>query len=286
MKKLIVAKNIGFCFGVKRAVEKTEELLSSLKSIATVGNIVHNPLVMENLKSKGLKVYDSIDMVKDENFLIRSHGIPKRDIEKLKRFNIKIYDMTCPFVKKIHKLVENLTKDKYKIFIVGNKKHPEVLGIKGYGKSIVVVENVKELKKYKNININKLAIIGQTTLTFENYIKTVKRILNILKAKEFLVINTICKVTEDREKESFQIAKLVDAVLVLGGKNSSNTKKIFRICKKECKNTFFVEKFSDLSKINLDIFKNVGVTSGTSTPNFFIIEIIEYLKKIGYKEVE
>jgi 4-hydroxy-3-methylbut-2-enyl diphosphate reductase len=285
MKRLIVAKNIGFCFGVKRAVEMTEKLLEKLESLSTVGDIVHNPLVMENLKFKGLKVYNSISEVKGKYFLIRSHGLAKKEIEKLKKANLEIYDMTCPFVKKIHYLVESLSNNGYNILIVGNKKHPEVLGIKGYGKNISVIENKLDVSKYRYYEKSKIAIVSQTTLNFNYYFDVVKNIINMIEAKEILVLNTICKITEEREKESTEIAKFVDAIFVLGGRESSNTKKLFKICKKECKNTFFVEKISDLCKIKLTNFNNLGIISGTSTPDFFIKEVIEYLKKIGYKEV-
>ncbi|MCM8767299.1 MAG: 4-hydroxy-3-methylbut-2-enyl diphosphate reductase [Candidatus Omnitrophica bacterium] len=285
MKKIIVAKNIGFCFGVKRAVETTEELLYKLKSLSTVGDVVHNPLVMEKLKLKGLKVYNSIEEVKGKFFLIRSHGLPKNQIEKLKKLNFKIYDMTCPFVKKIHYLVEDLSNKCYTILIVGNKNHPEVLGIKGYGRNIKIIENKQDILKHKHKKLDRVAVISQTTLNFDYYYDIVKNIIEMVKAKEMLVLNTICKVTEEREKESIEITKKVDTVLVLGGKESSNTKKLFKICKKECKYCFLVENFSDLSKINFNNFNEVGIISGTSTPNFFIKEVIEYLKKIGYKEV-
>jgi (E)-4-hydroxy-3-methyl-but-2-enyl pyrophosphate reductase len=285
MKRLIVAKNIGFCFGVKRAVEMAEKLLEKLESLSTVGDIVHNPLVMENLKFKGLKVYNSISEVKGKYFLIRSHGLAKKEIEKLKKANLEIYDMTCPFVKKIHYLVESLSNNGYNILIVGNKKHPEVLGIKGYGKNISVIENKLDVSKYRYYEKSKIAIVSQTTLNFNYYFDVVKNIINMIEAKEILVLNTICKITEEREKESAEIAKFVDAIFVLGGRESSNTKKLFKICKKECKNTFFVEKISDLCKIKLTNFNNLGIISGTSTPDFFIKEVIEYLKKIGYKEV-
>ncbi|HOK55752.1 MAG TPA: 4-hydroxy-3-methylbut-2-enyl diphosphate reductase [bacterium] len=285
MKRLIVAKNIGFCFGVKRAVETTEKLLEKLKSLSTVGDIVHNPLVMENLKLKGLKVFNSVSEIKGKYFLIRSHGLAKKEIEKLKKSNLEIYDMTCPFVKKIHYLVENLSNTGYNILIVGNKSHPEVLGIKGYGRNIKVIESKEDLLKYKYFRGKKVAVVSQTTLNFNYYFEIVKDIVKMVESNKILVLNTICKITEEREKEGVEIAKSSDAVFILGGKESSNTKKLFKICKKECKNTFFIEKFADLSKIKFSDFKNIGIVSGTSTPNFFIRKVIEYFKKIGYKEV-
>jgi 4-hydroxy-3-methylbut-2-enyl diphosphate reductase len=279
MKKLLVAKNIGFCFGVKRAVEETEKLLKKF-SLSTIGDIVHNPMVMEKLKSKGLNVFNSIKELKGKYFLIRSHGLSKKDIEKIKKLGFEIFDLTCPFVKKIHNLVENLNKKNYYIIIIGNKNHPEVLGIKGYGEKIDIIEKKKDFFNFKNKKMEKVAIIGQTTLNFNCFLGFAKDIINKINAREFLIINTICKVTEEREKEGIEIAKKSDAVFVLGGKGSSNTKKLFNICKNFCKNTFHIEKISDLGKINLNKFEKIGIVSGTSTPHFFINEVLEYIKKL------
>ncbi|MCM8805076.1 MAG: 4-hydroxy-3-methylbut-2-enyl diphosphate reductase [Candidatus Omnitrophica bacterium] len=280
MKKLIIAKNIGFCFGVKRAVETSEKLLEKIPSLDTVGDIVHNPLVMEKLKSKNLNVCNSIKEIKGKYFLIRTHGLSRKEIEELKNRKIKIFDMTCPFVKKIHYLVENLNKKGYHIIIIGNKNHPEVLGIKGYGEKINIIEKEKDIFYCKKNKMEKIAIIGQTTLNFSFFLRFIEIILKKIKAKEVLIYNTICKVTEEREEEGKEISKKVECVLTLGGKESSNTKKLFEICKKICENTFYIEKISDLSKINFKKFKSIGIISGTSTPNFFIKEVIEYLKKI------
>ena len=280
MKKLFVAKNIGFCFGVKRAVEQTEKLLEKLQSLSTIGDIVHNPIIMEKLKSKGLNVYNSIEKLNGKYFLIRSHGLSKKEIEKIKKLGFEVFDLTCPFVKKIHNLVENLNKKGYYIIIIGNKNHPEVLSIKGYGKKIYIIEKKEDFFNFRRKKMEKVAVIGQTTLNFEYFLDFVKYIVNKINAKEFLIINTICKVTEEREKEGIEIAKKSDAVFVLGGKESSNTKKLFNICKNFCTNTFHIEKISDLSKINFKKFKKIGIVSGTSTPHFFINEVIEYIKKV------
>lgn len=286
MKKLIVAKNIGFCFGVKRAVETAEKLLEKISSLYTIGNIVHNPLVIKKLKKEGLIVCNSIEDVKGKHFLVRSHGLSKNEIEKLKKGNKKIFDMTCPFVKRIHYLVENLDKKGYNVIIIGNKNHPEVLGIKGYGKRVKILEDKKDVEKIKNKNFSKISIVGQTTLNFKKYLELIEKIMKTIEGREILVFNTICKITEEREKEAKKIAEEVEAVLVLGGKESSNTKKLYQICKKICKDTFYVEKFSDLSKIYYHKFESIGVVSGTSTPIFFIEEVVNYFKKNQYKEVQ
>jgi len=285
MKKLFIAKNIGFCFGVKRAVETAEKLLEKISNLYTVGNIVHNPLVIEKLREKGLIVCNSIGEVKGKHFLVRSHGLAKKEIDKLKKADIEIFDTTCPFVKKIHYCVENLEKKGYHIIIIGNKNHPEVLGIKGYAKNIDVLEDEVDLRRIKEKKLNKIAIVGQTTLNFKSYLGLVKNIIKKMKLKEILIFNTICKVTEEREKEAIEIAGKVEAVFVLGGKESSNTRKLYHICKKINSNTFHIEKFSDLSKINYNKFKDIGVVSGTSTPHFFIDDVVEYFKKNKYKEV-
>lgn len=232
---------------------------------------------MEKLKSKGLKVYNSIEEVEGKYFLIRSHGLSKKEVEELRKKNFEIFDLTCPFVKKIHNLVENLNKKGYYIIIIGRKNHPEVAGIKGYAEKIQIIENEEDFFILEN-KMEKIAIVGQTTLNFEEFLKFIKMIIEKIKAKEILIFNTICKVTEEREKEGIEIAKKVDALMVLGGKESSNTKKLFKICKNFCSNTFHIEKISDLSKINLKNFEKIGIISGTSTPDFFINEVIEYIK--------
>ncbi|MCM8818421.1 MAG: 4-hydroxy-3-methylbut-2-enyl diphosphate reductase [Candidatus Omnitrophica bacterium] len=285
MKKLIIAKNIGFCFGVKRAVETAEKLLETISSLYTIGNIVHNPLVIEKLKKRGLVICNSIEEIKGKYFIVRSHGLSKKEIEKLKKENKKIFDMTCPFVKRIHYLVENWNKKGHYVIIIGNKNHPEVLGIKGYGAKVEVLEDKEDVEKIKNRSYNKILIVGQTTLNFKKYLEVIENIMKKISASEILVLNTICKITEEREKEAMKIAQDVDAVLVLGGKESSNTKKLYKVCKKICKNTFYIEKFLDLNKIHYDRFKSIGIVSGTSTPYFFIDEVVKYFKKNKYKEV-
>ncbi|MCM8771526.1 MAG: 4-hydroxy-3-methylbut-2-enyl diphosphate reductase [Candidatus Omnitrophica bacterium] len=286
MKRMFIAKNIGFCFGVKRAVETAEKLLEEIPQLYTIGDIVHNPLVIERLKKKGLIICSSVKDVKGDYFLVRSHGLPKKELEELKKNNKKIFDMTCPFVKKIHHYVENFIKRGYHIIIIGNKTHPEVLGIKSCGEKIDVLEDKVDFEKIKSKRLKKVVVIGQTTLNFNDYLQVVKDIVKKIDVKEILVINTICKVTEEREKESMEIAKRVDAVFVLGSKESSNTRKLYETCRKFCSNTFYVENFLDLCKINLNKFKNIGIVSGTSTPNFFINDVIEYFRKKKYEEVK
>lgn len=283
MKKLIVAKNIGFCFGVKRSVKMAEKLLKKYSFLYSIGDIVHNPIVIEKLKEKGLKVVENEKEIEKVPFIIRSHGLGMEKIEKLKKKEIEIYDATCPFVKRVHQLVKKLDNQNYFIIIIGNKFHPEIKAVREYGKRSVVFENFKTLRKNK---FSKIAVIGQTTLSFSGYMEVVEKLIRNLKFEKILIYNTICKVTEERQKEAEEISRKVDLMLVVGGKKSSNTKKLFEICKKINRNTLHIEKMGELCKISFYKIKSIGITSGTSTPDYFIREVAEYIKNKGFKEVE
>ncbi|MCD6408626.1 4-hydroxy-3-methylbut-2-enyl diphosphate reductase [bacterium] len=283
MKKLIIAKNIGFCFGVKRTVEMAEKLLEKSGCLYSIGDIVHNPIVIEKLKEKGLKVVENEEEIEKVPFIIRSHGLGMKKLEKLKKREVKIYDATCPFVKRVHQLIKKLDIENYFIIIIGNKFHPEIKALKEYGSKCIVFENFKELRKFK---FSKIAVVGQTTLSFFKYIEIVEKLIEKLKFEEILIYNTICKVTEERQKEAKEISKKVDLMLILGGKKSSNTKKLFEICKENNRMSFHIEKLEELCKIPFYKVNSIGITSGTSTPDYFIREVTEYIKNKGFKEVE
>lgn len=276
--KLVTAKNIGFCFGVRRTVQTAEKLLERYRCLYSIGDIVHNPLVMNRLKAKGLKVVESEKEVKDGPFIVRSHGIGPDTICRLKSRGVKIYDATCPSVKKIQALIKKLDRKKYLIIIIGNEKHPEVVGLKEYGSRVCVF---RETASYhlKNNNCYKSAVIGQTTLSFRDYLKSADSLLHATNFKETVVYNTICRVTGERQEESAEISKMVDMVLVLGGKTSSNTTKLYENCCRFNKRVFYIETMDELKKISLEGIKTVGLVSGTSTPQDFILAVSQYIKK-------
>ncbi|MCM8820950.1 MAG: 4-hydroxy-3-methylbut-2-enyl diphosphate reductase [Candidatus Omnitrophica bacterium] len=284
MKKILVPKNIGFCFGVRRTVEMAERLLEEYGEIYSTGDIVHNPLVMEKLKLLGLKVVNSTDEIRGKRFIIRSHGIGPAVLECIQKKGIYVFDATCPLVKRIQALIRKLDNQKFFIIIIGDEKHPEVIGLKGYGRHTLVFGGSGFSKKIKKLE--RVAVIGQTTLSFEEYIKKVRYLIGLSIAREVVVYNTICKVTGERQKDAADISRNVDAVFVLGGKNSSNTAKLYGTAKRYNRNAFYIERLEDIKDVPLSKVKSIGLISGTSTSEDFIAEIKRYIKKIGYREVQ
>ncbi|MCX8081911.1 MAG: 4-hydroxy-3-methylbut-2-enyl diphosphate reductase [bacterium] len=278
MKKILVAKNIGFCFGVRRTVEMAERLLKQYGDVYSIGDIVHNPLVMEELKSNGLKVVKSYKEIKGKRFIVRSHGIGPDTFKYLQTKGVNIFDATCPSVKKIQSLIKTLDNQKYFIIIIGDAKHPEVIGLRNYGRHTLIFSNSGFPKKIKKLE--KVAVIGQTTLSFDDYLRKVRYLKEQEIAKEYVIYNTICKVTGERQKEAIDISRNVDLVLVLGGKHSSNTAKLYETVKMHNRNVFYIEKMDDIYSVNLSCVNSVGLVSGTSTSDGFIEEVKKYIKEI------
>lgn len=273
--KIIVGKNAGFCYGVKRAVDGAKEECIKHKEIYCLGDIVHNQHVIDDLKEKGAKFIESIDEAKGRT-IIRAHGVSKEIYEKAKNMNIELIDLTCPSVLKIHKIADEYSKKGYFIILTGKENHPEVIGIESYCekkyKIIKDTEDVfsilEDIKNEKNI-----LLISQTTFNSNEF----DRIANILRnnIKQNLEIKkTICPSTEIRQKETEMIAKNVDLMVVLGDKKSSNTKKIYDISCKYCKNTIFIENADELNIENIKDMKKIGIMAGASTPD----EQIEIVK--------
>ncbi len=266
-----IAKTAGFCFGVKRAVENlTEEAKKS--SISTLGPIIHNNFVVEDLKKRGVQSIDTLDELKPGNRLaIRTHGVGGDVIESIEKKGIEYIDLTCPFVKKIHNIVAEKYNEGYRIVIVGDKNHPEVIGINGRcGYSAVIADKSDDLTD-KFSKDDKVCAVSQTTLdrnTFEN-------VINFLKntCQNLLVFDTICSATNERQQEAAKIAQNVDLMIVIGGKHSSNTNKLTSICRTFCSNTYQIENFEDFPQ-DINIPKKIGITAGASTPSCIIKEVI------------
>lgn len=233
MRKVKVAKSAGFCFGVKRAIDMVYEEAAKGGKVYTLGPVIHNEQVVSDLESKGVKVVDnieSLDAGQDTTVIIRSHGVPEEIINRLKEKNIRIVDATCPFVSKIHHIVKEKYNEGYHIVVIGNAKHPEVEGVCGWcGNSADVIGSVEEAGKYSNYKDKKLCVVSQTTFNYKKF----QDIVDILvkKSYDIVVMNTICNATEERQTEAGTIARQSDAMLVIGGKHSSNTQKLFEICK-------------------------------------------------------
>ncbi len=273
-----VVKSAGFCFGVKRAVDMAFRAASERKGrVCTFGPIIHNPQVVDRLKKEGIGWVDSIEDDLD-CLLIRTHGIPKNLYEELSRRNINLIDATCPFVKKAQEYAKLLKEEGYQIVILGDENHPEVVGIKSYaGEDAVVVNSPEELPRLKR----KVGVVVQTTQPIE----ALQRLLSeIIKTTgELKVYNTICNSTANRLKETEALAREVDVMLVLGGRNSANTKQLAKRCEQIGVKTYHIESAEELKEEWFSEVNTVGITAGASTPDWIIEEVIKRLEILNTK---
>ena len=276
--EVIRAKTAGFCFGVKRAVDTVYEQLekaSESTTIYTYGPIIHNEEVVKDMKQKGVIVLQSeaeLDALTEGTVIIRSHGVEKAIYDKLNAQGIKIVDATCPFVKKIHNIVQKESANGNYIIIVGNPQHPEVEGIRGWaGTKATVVQTKEDIDKLKIPENEKVCVVSQTTFNYNKFKELVEIILK--KSYDVSVLNTICNATKERQTEAQHIAEEVDAMIVIGDKHSSNTQKLFEICKNACKDTYYIQTLDDLDMNQLGSVETVGITAGASTPNNIIEEV-------------
>lgn len=281
--KIIVGRTAGFCYGVERAVKGAiQEAKKSKKPIFCLGEIVHNRQAIENLENLGVNCIETLGEVKGK-VLIRTHGIAKEVYDLAEEKQITIQDYTCPNVLKIHKIAEEFNKKGYFIFLLGSKKHPENIGTISYcGEDSYIIENesevIKALQVFEKTKKNKLALLSQTTYSLEKFEIIKEKIKNEIKPEiNFVVKNTICHATELRQKETKQLAKQVNTMIIIGGKNSSNTRKLYEIAQKECNNTFCIETSKELKENK--IIGKVGIMAGASTPKESIEDVINFLKQ-------
>lgn len=261
----IVGKTAGFCFGVRNAVEKAKESLENEKEMCCLGDIVHNKDVVSELENMGMEFIDSIDEnTSGKTTIIRAHGVSKEIYNTAEERNIKLIDLTCPFVLKIHKMVEEAQKNGYYIFVVGAKQHPETIGTAGFcGNSYSVIEHEEDIDTAINSllesNIKKVFVVVQTTFNMEKFNIFSYKIEERLKEKDISVEiqNTICLATKERQDETASISKEVDFMIVIGGKNSSNTKKLYEISKSNCESTICIESYEEINKDDLRNCKKV-----------------------------
>ena len=277
-----LAKSAGFCFGVNKAMEKVYEQIEHAagKKIYTYGPIIHNEEVVKELASKGVEVIDSLEELETREkgiLIIRSHGVAKDVQERMTDAGFTVVDATCPFVKRIHKIVEKESAQGHKIVIIGSPVHPEVEGIKGWcGKDVCIVETIEEAEAFSAVVGQKICIVSQTTFNYNKF----KDIVEIFEKKgyDINVVNTICNATQERQTEAREIAAKADAMIVIGGTHSSNSKKLYEICKGECDNTHFIQTLDDLHLELPKAVRLVGITAGASTPNNIIEEVQNYVR--------
>lgn len=274
--EVTVAKTAGFCFGVKRAVEQVYQQAEEAKGpVYTFGPIIHNDQVVSDLAEKGVQVIRSLkelEEIREGTVIIRSHGVSREVQNRIEDNGLDCVDATCPFVKKIHRIVEEEGQKGRTVIIAGNASHPEVEGICGWASGpVFVVSDQEELVHLPIDPETGVTFVAQTTFNFKKF----EELVEILQKKFYdsTVINTVCNATEERQAEARRIAASSDAMLVIGGKHSSNTQKLYEICRESCKNTYFIETLVDLDSKPFQSFCHVGITAGASTPNKIIEEV-------------
>ena len=278
--EVILAENAGFCFGVKRAVDSVYEQIEKGGKIYTYGPIIHNEQVVKELEERGVTVINSADELKDISegtVIIRSHGVSKQIYDIIEGRGLELVDATCPFVKKIHRIVEKESEAGKHIVVIGSRTHPEVEGIVSWARGdVTVVENEDEANDFSPEKDREICVVSQTTFNNNKF----KELVEILKKKGYYVsvANTICNATEERQTEARKIASMVDAMIVIGGAGSSNTQKLYEICRQECKNTQYIQTLDDLVLNSIESIKSVGITAGASTPKKIIQEVQSYVR--------
>lgn len=279
-----VIKNAGFCFGVSRAIKLLyNEIDNNSPSIHTLGDIIHNPAIIEEIESKGVTTVSSVDNLKpDDTLIVRAHGATKVEMDKLYEMGVRIIDATCPFVTKIHKIVKERSDAGDTIFVAGNENHPEVEGIMSYAKHVKVFSSCDQLEKIvekePELLLNSTTFVWQTTFNLNEYEKCNNFIKKIFKNKK--VYDTICNATELRQQQTMELAKKSDAMIIVGGKKSSNTNKLYEVAKRYCDNTYFVENAGEIPIKNLYKFKNIGIAAGASTPDRIIEEVKQTMSEL------
>jgi len=276
--EVILAKQAGFCFGVKRATQMAFEAAGKDHKTYTLGPIIHSPQVVGKLASLGIRALDSLEDIEDGTIIIRSHGVEQRDINEAKRKDLNIVDATCPFVKKAQEHVKSLSEAGYGVVVVGDADHPEVQGIVSYGKENVFVvasgEDVKKLPK-----MNKIGVVAQTTQSFENLKNIVCECLQ--RGGEIRVYNTICDATAVRQEEAKELAGQVDCMLVIGGFNSANTRRLLEVCAEFQPCTYHIETAAEIDTSWFKDVEKVGITAGASTPKWIIDEVVNKIGKLN-----
>lgn len=286
--KIRLADKIGFCFGVKRAIEMAEAALKNKGPICSLGSIIHNSQVVDDLSKRGLKVVKAAGDVKNGSCVISSHGISPKIAKSIKDRGIKIIDTTCPFVLKAQKIAKLMSGKGYNVIIVGDAGHPEVRALVDFvSKDALVVKDPSQAKRLDLGKTRKFIAISQTTQSTDNFFKVVDTLL-AKKPSELKVFNTICRDAEVRQEAARKLARSQEAMLVVGGKNSANTRRLLEVCQKVLANSHLVETEEDLRKRWFQNTCSVGITSGASTPDWIVKRVVQAVKskrKVGQVHV-
>lgn len=280
--EIIKANNIGYCFGVRRAIDKANRLLGQIKddNIYMLGEIIHNPLVIKEFEAKGVKIVKEVSQVPYHKYMItRAHGISYNDLKAARERKIKLIDTTCPYVKKLHQIAKLLRKNDYQIIIFGDEKHPEIKSLLSYeNEDAIVLKSVDDLDNCIFNYKTKVGLISQTTKDMNEYKKVINKVIENIE--ELRVFNTICKATRLRQNSTRKLAKVVDLMIVVGGLNSANTTRLAQLSRKIGVDTFHIESEKELKN---DWFKGkhkVGISSGASTPDYITENVINKIKEL------
>lgn len=285
--EIILGKRSGFCYGVQNAVDNAEaEVIKSKEPIYCLGELVHNKTVTADLENKGLIFIDNIEQARGKT-IIRAHGIEKEVYEEAKKMNIELIDLTCPNVLKIHEVASEYSKNGYYILLIGKKDHPETIGTISFcGEHSNIISDLDEveqvLEELEKSNLKKLLVISQTTYSLKKFDDILKEITDKMsKDIKLEIMNTICSATELRQKETEDISKQADIMIVIGGKNSSNTTKLYEICLNNCNKVIFIEDEKELKLEEILEYNKVGIVAGASTPKDIIDNVVNLLEKKG-----
>ncbi len=276
--EVYVARKAGFCFGVKRAINLAQDTAKEANGVYTLGPLIHNPQAVEELRQSGIESIGSLEEMDGGRLVIRSHGITLSEMEEIKRRGIDFVDATCPFVRKAQEHVRRLAEEGYFIVIVGDRDHPEVKGLVSYGgDDVVAIKGVEEIEAIPRKN--RVGVVAQTTQTID----TLKRVVEALlpRVSELRIYNTICNATSERQRESLELARKVDCMVVVGGYNSANTNRLASMCRAIQPRTYHVEVAGELRPEWFQGIRRVGVTAGASTPQWIIDEVVERIKGMG-----
>lgn len=282
--EIILGKTSGFCHGVRNAVDNAKkEIEQSKETVYCLGELVHNKHVTNSLKEKGLIFIENIEEAKGKT-IIRAHGVTKETYKKAQKLGIELKDLTCPKVLKIHDIAEEYSKNGYYIFLVGEENHPEIIGTFSFcGENSTIIEKISDLEQsIERINekqFKKVLLIAQTTFNLRKFEEIAERLKKELKAIELKIMNTICLATELRQKETEELSQKVDLMLIIGGRKSSNTNKLYEISSKNCKNVIFAENIDDIDLNFVRQFEKIGVMAGASTPRQSIDDIVNFIKQ-------
>lgn len=280
-----IGSSAGFCTGVDLCIKKLDKLLQEHQELYCLGEVVHNSSVINYFKNKGLIIVNNIDEVKGNNLVIRAHGEKKETYEIAKNKNINIYDLTCPKVLNIRTIVKKYLDDNTYIILIAKKNHPEAIGTISFcGRNSCIVETEEDIKDIINVikKYQNILIIAQTTFneeTFKEYIKIIEKKLS--NNQNLIIKNTICSATSIRQKEVSRLSKIKECMIIIGGVNSSNTKKLYEISKSNCKNTYLIETKDDLDLEKIKEFKEIGIMAGASTPDGIIKEVYSLIEKVS-----